>query len=308
MRVLIVCSANTGNISPFVLEQASELEKLGVEIGFFPIKGKGVKGYLGNLAKLKQRITAFNPDLIHAHSGMSALLCGLQRKKKVVATFHGSDINNLRLKRFTRIAIFLTHKHIVVSSDLKNKLGSKSIEVIPCGVDNQSFQPIDQQLAQLKLGWLPSKKYILFSSSFSNEVKNYPLAYEALKYLNDFDIELIELFGKSRQEVSQMLNACDVALMTSFSEGSPQFIKEALATGTPIVSTKVGDVEELIKDLEGCYLSDYEPESVSDKIISAIQFKRNNQFTTGPKRILDLKITGADIAQQVREVYSHISL
>ena len=38
------------------------------------------------------------------------------------------------------------------------------------------------------------------------------------------------------------MNACDVALLTSIHEGSPQFIKEALACNRPIVSTDVGDV------------------------------------------------------------------
>lgn len=308
MRVLVVCSANSGNISPFVLEQVSELEKLGIEIGLFPIKGKGIFGYLNNLGGLKQRIQSFNPDLIHAHSGMSALLCGLQRKKKVVATFHGSDVNNLTLKRFTRIAILLTHKQIVVSSEMKSKLGLNSIQVIPCGVNNQIFKPNNQAIAQEKLGWNPTKKYILFSSSFRNKVKNYPLAEASIKSIGDSNILLIELSDKTREEVALLLNACDVALMTSFSEGSPQFIKEALSSGTPIVSTNVGDVKKLIIGLDGCFLTDYEPNSIGNAIKTAINFKKEMQFTAGPGRIQDLKITGEQIAVQIMQVYTSVSL
>jgi glycosyltransferase involved in cell wall biosynthesis len=308
MRVLVACSANSGNISPFILEQASELEKLGIEISFFPIKGKGIKGYLSNLSKLKQQVHDFNPDLIHAHSGMTALLCGLQRKKKVVSTFHGSDINNSKLKRFTRLAILLTHKHIVVTSEMKEKLGMNDIEVIPCGVNDQIFKPNDQKLAQKKLGWDPSKNYVLFSSAFGNKVKNYPLAAAAIKGLNNSNIQLIELSGRTREEVAQMLNACDVALMTSFSEGSPQFIKEALATGTPIVSTKVGDVDTLINGIEGCFLSNFDSTSIGKKIISAIEFKKSNQFTNGAARIETLKIKGSQVAEKILLVYARVPL
>ena len=45
--------------------------------------------------------------------------------------------------------------------------------------------------------------------------------------------------------------------MTSFTEGSPQFVKEAVACGCPVVSTDVGDVREVIAGVSNCYLSTY---------------------------------------------------
>ena len=43
--------------------------------------------------------------------------------------------------------------------------------------------------------------------------------------------------------------------MTSFSEGSPQIIKEALACNCPIISIDVGDVKERIQNVENCVVS-----------------------------------------------------
>ena len=83
--------------------------------------------------------------------------------------------------------------------------------------------------------------YGLFSSNFSNKVKNYQLAKKALKHLNK-KIHLIELVGYNRDEVNILLNAVDFLLMTSISEGSPQIIKEAMACNCPIITTDVGDV------------------------------------------------------------------
>jgi teichuronic acid biosynthesis glycosyltransferase TuaC len=307
MRALVVCSANSGRVSPFVQEQAEELSKLGVEIQIFPIVGKGIVGYLGNWSALRKKIKSFNPDLVHAHSGMSALLCGLQRSKKVLATFHGSDVNNSKLSAFTRLAIILTHKQIVVSEELQRKLGRRDVEIIPCGVNTEIFIPSEKTAAKTDLGWLPEKKYILFSSAFNNSVKNYPLAAAAIESLNDPTVELVELKNRSRNEVATMLNACDVALLSSFSEGSPQFIKEALSTGTPVVSTNVGDVTYLTKNLSGCYIVKFEPKDLASQIKKALEFRTSYKFTEGPERINQLGLSGREVGLRILKLYSEIS-
>ena len=91
------------------------------------------------------------------------------------------------------------------------------------------------------------KKYILFSSNFENKVKNYQLLHDAKNYIKD-KFEIIELKNFDRKSVSRLFNAVDVAVMTSFSEGSPQFIKEAMASNCPIISVDVGDVKSIVKD------------------------------------------------------------
>ena len=93
----------------------------------------------------------------------------------------------------------------------------------------------------------------------------------------------------------------DMALMTSFSEGSPQFIKEAMACNLPIVSTDVGDVKEIIQKTEGCYICKNEPEDVAKKIELALDFAKK---TTGREKIqhLDNRI----IAEKIIQVYQNV--
>jgi len=69
-----------------------------------------------------------------------------------------------------------------------------------------------------------------------------------------------------------LMNAVDLVLMTSFTEGSPQFIKEAMACNCPIVSTDVGDVKDVIKNTKGCYITSYIPEDVATKIELALNY------------------------------------
>ena len=92
MKVLILCSKNQARRRAFVLEQAKELAKLGVDTEFFFICGKGVKGYLKSVPSLHARLRGHHFDLVHAHYGLSGLVAILQRKVPVVVTFHGSDV------------------------------------------------------------------------------------------------------------------------------------------------------------------------------------------------------------------------
>jgi len=120
------------------------------------------------------------------------------------------------------------------------------------------------------------KKYILFSSNFKRIEKNSSLAFSAVDMLK-MDCELIELDNRKREEVNLLLNACNLFLLTSTSEGSPQVIKEAMACNRPIVATDVGDIRELIGDTEGCYLTSFDPDDVAKKIKMALQFEKSIQ-------------------------------
>ncbi|MGV3631150.1 MAG: glycosyltransferase [Bacteroidota bacterium] len=274
MKVLIVCSGNRKGISPFVREQSLSLERLGVEIDFFLIDKGGMSGYRKNISKLKQKITASKPDLIHAHYGLSGFLCVFQRKVPFVLSLHGSDINISWVRAFSKIAMHFSACNIFVSEKLLRKSGGRKGVVIPCGIDLDIFYPQDKLESRRKMGWKPDGKYILFSSAFDNRDKNFPLAQAAVALLDDPGVEIIELKGYTREEVALLMNAADLALMTSPNEGSPQFIKEALACNCPVVSTDVGDVRENIGSVEGCFITTFEAPDIKTKIEAAFRSGR----------------------------------
>lgn len=290
INILFVCSGNGDTISPFILDQKNALESKGVTVDLFPIKGKGIKGYLKSLKALRMKVKNNSYDFIHAHYGLSGLLACLQLRVPVIVTLHGSDVNDPKVRVFSQITAFLANRVIVVSQKMRSLLKAKNaeVEVIPCGVDIQLFHPMDKHVARESLESLnkmkfnPLKKYILFSSSFSMDVKNPELAKDAVKALGD-NYELIELKGYSREEVTLLLNAVDAALMTSRTEGSPQFIKEAMACNCPVVTTDVGDVQKIINGTEGCFISEPSIEEVSEKLRKAVLFGK----TEGRNRMLE---------------------
>lgn len=305
MRILVVASYNKGRFAPFITEQAEALEKQGCEVRFFGLQGKGIMGYLKNLSALKKEIKVFRPDVIHAHYGLSGLLANLQRQVPVVTTYHGSDINEPKVLRFSKMAMRLSAWNIFVSTKtLEIAKPKKKHTLLPCGIDLSDLQLTDKNTARQKMNLSAEKKHVLFAGAFDNKVKNAPLAKEVVSLLRDNNVELLELKGYSRDEVTLLMCATDAFLMTSFTEGSPQVIKEALACGCPIVSVDVGDVKERTDGVEGCYVSTTrEPQELAGLLQKAMQFEGK---TKGREKIIAEGLDNELVAKSIMQIYNGI--
>lgn len=311
MRILIVCSGNAPGFifekhQAFIYDQVQAVMKHdnSIQYDYFFITQKGIRGYLSCLKSLNDLLSKEHFDCIHAHFATSALLANLQRKVPVIATFHGSDIN-LRPHRFLSLVVeILSKRTVYVSEKLRKKAfvaQSRKSAVIPCGVDFELFVAGSKSEARSALNLNPEKKYILFSSSFDNKVKNYPLASAAVELLNDQAIELMELKNFTRSQVAHLMPAVDVALMTSFSEGSPQFVKEALVCNCPVVSTDVGDVSDTLRGIEGCYVTSYASSDVADKLAKALNSPQPLQ-----SRGLMARFDNRSVASRLIQLYRSI--
>lgn len=304
MRILIVANHNKGYFVPFIIEQVNALRQLGVEIEYFGVHGKGIRGYLSNRSVLKAKIREYRPDLVHAHYGLSGLLSNLQRMVPVVTTYHGSDIHEGGQNLFfSRIAIRLSAYNIFVTEALKKQAGyhGRNQCTIPCGVDTTSIYPIERAEARKLLGWDTDGKYVLFAGAFDNAVKNSPLAQAATALIPD--IRLMEMRGYNREQVNWAMNAANCLLMTSHREGSPQVVKEAMTCGTPVVSVNVGDVNDMINGVDGCYMALYDADDIAAKLRQAIEFRGK---TNGPQRIVERKLSNELIANQIIAIYKKV--
>ena len=288
MRVLVVYSGNHKQVAPFIVEQADALREAGCEVQLFSVEGHGMRGYLRCLPMLKKAIAEYQPDIVHAHYGLCGLLCTLQHKVPVVVTYHGSDINNRKVRMLSLLTMRRAAHNIFVSKKLLQKvqptflfpLSPFHFSVLPCGVGTQVFHPMPREVAMkalsahathaIKQSSNQAIKLVLFAGAFDNEVKNPQLAKEACALVQD--VTLLELKGYSRMEVAALMNIADMLLMTSHSEGSPQVIKEALACGLPVVSVDVGDVAETTSGVVNCRIvKDRSPQKLANAIESVIK-------------------------------------
>lgn len=307
MKILIVHSGNAvgGNSEryTFVREQGEHLRALGAEIEYFAIVGKGAMGYLRNYKRLKETIKTYQPDLIHAHFGLCGALCVLQSKVPVVITCHNGETLSKSANIISSLAVKCAKHTICVAQHIYDKLYLKPrhYTIQPCGIEVTDV--VDKDIAKQKMG-LPNDKYnILFGGSFTNLRKNVALANAALDILKRDDINLIEMKGFSREQVTLLYNACDMLLLPTKSEGSPQVLKEAMAYNCPVVATDVADIAYLLDGVSNSYVTSFDPQDVAEKITRALECGKR---TNGRERIEKLQLENSQVAKTIYSIYISI--
>ena len=302
MRVLVVARCKNGKYAPFITEQVDAVQKQGVDFRFFGVDGKGILGYLRQIPKLKKAIRVFHPDLIHAHYGLCGLLANYQRRIPVVTTYHGSDINDSSVRLLSQISILSSRYNIFVSrKNIEMARPKKNYSLIPCGINLNDYPMMDRIAAREKMGLELSGKNVLFAGAFSNSVKNVDLAEAAMTLIPE--AKLLEFKGYTRPQVAVLMQAVDVLLMTSRTEGSPQVIKEAMVCGCPIVSVDVGDVKERISGIDGCFVVPSNAQAIAEALRKALSFEGK---TKGRERVEQTGLTSTQIAARIKQVYHSI--
>ena len=316
MKILFVSSGNSQDfdIAPFIKSQGESLKRNGIHLEYFLITGNGIKGYLKNILPLRRYLKRNRYDLIHAHYALSAWVAVLTFAKiPIIVSYMGCDTygdydENGRLTFLGYILILSAKllqpfvKSIIVKSKNLEKYIylKKKVDTIPNGVNLEIFRPLNKFEARKVIGLDLENKYALFLGCKDDKRKNFQLLNKAKK-LSAEEFKILTPYPISHNKIPTFLNACDVLVMTSYNEGSPNVIKEAMACNCPIISTDVGDVKEVIGKTEGCYICSYDPGDVADKIKKALDFGRR---TDGREKIkhLDEKI----IANKLIDLYNKI--
>jgi len=161
------------------------------------------------------------------------------------------------------------------------------IEVAPLGIDTEGWQP-----AAFRERPLP---FELISVGRLSDVKGYPLLMEAVALLVSEGRQVrLRLVGdgpdgqqlqerarqlgiagqvifegwKTQDELRRLYSGSDLCVLSSFAEGVPVVLMEAMATGVPCVAPRITGIPELIRDgIEGLLVT---PSNVAD-LASAIR-------------------------------------
>jgi glycosyltransferase involved in cell wall biosynthesis len=305
LKILHVVAEKKGyGINSSVSAQIDSLKTLSSgEI--FIYEASSIVNYFYALVSLFKKIKNNRYDLIHAHysrSGYLALLVSCEIP--VVVSFMGTDLlGKSKVNKYIKNFLEKRTAHqIVKSPEMMNHLVDKSkTSIVPNGVDFDMFKPIPIIEAKKMLGLNSNLKYILFAADPSRKEKNYELAESAIKLVKSkygTDVELITVYNEAHEKISLYMNACDIVLLTSVFEGSPNVIKEAMACNCSIVSTDVGDVKVLFQEVEGCCIAQSTPEDISQKIMAELSSKEENN---GREKIRHLK--NNLIAEEVFQIY-----
>src|SRR5258708_4043151 len=240
-------------------------------------------------------------DLIDAHyffpDGVAAIRLGRRLKKPVVITARGSDVNLIPElpgpRRMIQEAAREAAGIIAVSQALKDAIvglgiPGERVTVLRNGVDLELFQPHAREETRAELALSGP---ILLSVGHLIERKGHELVIGALPALPGYRL-LIAGDGPERarlqhlsaalkvsdrvrflgalphEQLHKIYAAADALVLASSREGWPNVLLEAMACGTPVVSTRVGGTPEVVAAPEAGVLTS---ERSARGIVEALQ-------------------------------------
>lgn len=288
----------------FVKEQVESLREKNIDVDVLFVNGdKSRINYIWAFPRLWARILTRRYDLIHAHYVFSGIIARAQCLYPVVLTHHGSQVFQSWQAPVCRFVSRFMDRTLVMSEEMKNRGRLPQATVIPCGIDLKLFNPEPLMKMREELDLAQDKKLVLFAGRYDHPVKRFDILQAAMKILQKKmpEAELVVVSQVPLQAIPKYMSACDVLTLVSNGEGSPMVIKEAMACNLPIVSVPVGDVPEVIKDTEGCYLCSQNPEDVAATLEKAL---KRNKRTYGRENISHMEI-GA-ISQRIFNEYRDV--
>lgn len=294
------CPAN----GVFIQQQVESLRRCGIKVDVLHVDVKKSKWlYPWSLVPLQQAVLNQSYDLVHAHYVFAGVVARSQFRVPLILTHHGDEtFHGWQAPLCWTISRFVD-KTIVVSEQIKAVIGLDTAEVIPCGVDFDVFKPLPQVQARKQLGLPSHRKLVLFAGDVSKSLKRVDLVQRAVEILQAkrVPVDLVIAHNQPYERIPLYMNACDVLMLPSEREGSPQVVKEAMACNLPVISTVVGDVPEVLGGVEGCYLC----ERTVDDIVSKL-----NLVLMKPQRTCGREATQRYelefIAQRIIKVYESL--
>jgi len=258
------------------------------------------------IVDLRSIIKAYQIDLIHTHNekalfygAISGLLSGIP----VVHTKHGKNQITFKARIRNNLLARLCKKTIAVSRDAalqcieNEKIPAAKVMVIHNGVDIDAFSNRkDAALCRNSLGIEAGVPIIGIVARLA-EVKDHATLFQACNILNEKKIDfrlvvigdgplkgkLITLsdslglqnkiiFTGARRDIPEFLNAMDIFVLSSISEGISLTLLEAMSCYLPIVATNVGGNPEVVIDGEtGFLVPPQNAEALADKLMLLIR-------------------------------------
>lgn len=239
-------------------------------------KPDGLK--LSTVQQIAKLLKLYEIDIIHTHNKAAHLYGVLARilcfgKMKLVHTKHGRDVPHTPRSIYrNRICSIFSSKIISVSNDVKDvcinieKVNPSKVETIVNGLDLEPYLKMGnskRESDELVIGHVARlsevKNQPLLLRVFSKFLTQYPHAKlrfvgdgSERKRLEDLAVDLkisenVEFLGM-RNDIPELIEGFNWFVLSSFSEGTPLAVIEAMAASCPVVSTSVGGLIDLIQD------------------------------------------------------------
>jgi glycosyltransferase involved in cell wall biosynthesis len=256
---------------------------------------------------LKRFLEDDRPDVILNYSlypdGFAAVRVGRQLGIPVIVGSLGSDLR--RIDSLTKHMVRYTLKHasavLTVSEELRRRaigmgVPPDRVTTVLNGIDTSRFHLGDRAAARRELDlasdWelvlfvgsmLPSKGLAEFMDAMISLSASRPHLRVALigegSYIHTIRQQaavaglsdrFLFLGGVPSTRVATWMTACDLFCLPSHSEGCPNAVIEALASGRPVVATSVGGIPELVNEECGILVPVKDPVKLREAVDLAL--------------------------------------
>jgi len=288
----------------------------------------------------RPKIIHLNPSLGFKSTPRDAFFSLLGRffLIKTVVFFRGWELpvqnkinNNAFLLKLFSWSFFGSKKIIVLASDFDKVLRSWGYTgdiVIETTIVDDSFvdyelPPLEQRFTKLLfLSRIERKKGIFeVIDAFKSLKKSNPdlelsIAGDGpdmssvVDYIDDNNIKGISLLGyvKGNEKINVFLNHGVYLFPTSYGEGMPNALLEAMAFAMPVITSPAGGIADLFEDKKmGCLIKNPDSDSVK-KAISEVLSDKNNQMVIGKynRNYIKNRCVASKVAKRLINVYDSL--
>ncbi|CAL67246.1 glycosyltransferase family 4 protein [Christiangramia forsetii] len=231
---LAVMATKLGKLPPFILSKKTS----------FPIKQRPRTLYKYNHPQI-QKILCVSEKTKEVTSN------SVKDTSKFTTIYHGTSMNKSSKPPFDLKNRFDIPNNKIVVGMIANHIRAKNLETWVRTINHIINVKNNKDFHFVQIG------------SFSDRSQKYLDLIKELKL--DKHISLLGFIPNASALISQF----DISLLTSQSEGIPQFIYESFYYKVPVVSTNVGGIPEIIEDgVNGMLSNPYEAQSLADKLIA----------------------------------------
>lgn len=331
-RYTVLCLSTAGELAPL-------LDESGVPVKVYKVR---LRNFVRDIFYLARWFKEEQVKVIHSHmfyatlwSHIAAMVAGISLR---ITTEHGKELWKNRVQlALGRWLSRKTYCHIAVSEDIKyiretqQGIDSDKVVVIPNGVPipdtedragakdrahNEFHLRSDQPVIGTVGRVVEAKDYPLMAQAMVRVLKAIPDAHwlqigdgpleDQLKQeVSARGISESVTFAGRRSDISLLLRAMDVWVMSSVREGLPVSLLEAMAEKVPIVATEVGGIPDAVTPNESAVLvAAGDPDALAEgmiKVLSEPDFAGQLSRNAYERVVRDYSIQA--VAEKVANIY-----
>ena len=314
---------------------AAEFRAAGIDVDRVARPRPGVDPML--IVRIARWLRRRKVDLVHTHNRMALIYgapAGRLAGAKVVHTKHGNNPRGGTRLLAGNLAARGVHAFVAVSEETaefarkRREIDERRLLVIPNGIELGRFHPDpagrDRIRRELGVG---ADTWLIGTVGRIAAEKNHALLVKAMAPLLGPGTRLViaghgpllpavtELVGSlgvaafvhllgARRDVPDVLNALDSFVMSSDTEGLPLVVLEAMATGLPVISTRVGGIPNvLIEGQTGFLVPAGDEQALRDR---AAQLRADPAATRASGDRARLDAVGRFSAERMQRDYLHL--